>query len=78
MCRHCVQQIHQQDAVAVCADSAKRDAIGQGQAIQRQPLSGVLGKILSRKDAIAMRYAFPKIPSAACMQPYHKALTLSA
>lgn len=38
------------------ADGAKRDTIGQGQAIQRQALSGVLGKILSRKDAIAMRY----------------------
>lgn len=38
------------------ADDAKRDTIGRGQAIQRQALSGVLGKILSRKDAIAMRY----------------------
>lgn len=37
------------------ADSAKRDTIGQGHAIQRQPLSGVLGKILTRKDAVVMR-----------------------
>ena len=37
------------------ADGAKCDTIGQGQAIQRQALSGVLGKILSRKDAVAMR-----------------------
>ena len=37
------------------ADGAKRDTIGHGQAIQRQALSGILGKILSRKDAVAMR-----------------------
>lgn len=42
------------------ADGAKRDTIGQGQAIQRQALSGVLGKILSRKDTVAMRYVAAK------------------
>ena len=42
----------------VCStDSAKRDTIGQGQAIQRQALSGILGKIVSRKEAIAARCA---------------------
>ncbi|KAL0026401.1 hypothetical protein WJX79_006534 [Trebouxia sp. C0005] len=35
--------------------SAKRDVIGQGHAIQWQPLSSVLGKILTRKDAVIMR-----------------------
>ena len=40
-------------------DSAKRDVIGQGHAIQRQPLSSVLGKILTRKDAVIMRYVNP-------------------
>ncbi|DBA81997.1 TPA: hypothetical protein ACH3X1_016807 [Trebouxia sp. C0004] len=39
----------------VLRDSAKRDIIGQGHAIQRQPLSSVLGKILTRKDAVIMR-----------------------
>ena len=38
------------------ADGAKCDTVGQGQAIQRQALSGVLEKILSRKDAVTMRY----------------------
>ncbi|KAA6429962.1 MAG: hypothetical protein FRX49_00394 [Trebouxia sp. A1-2] len=39
----------------VLRDSAKRDVIGQGHAIQWQPLSSVLGKILTRKDAVIMR-----------------------
>ncbi len=43
-------------------DSAKRDVIGQGHAIQRQPLSSVLGKILIRKDAVIMRYV-TSVPS---------------
>ena len=38
------------------ADSAKRDTLGQGQNISRLPLTGILGKISQRKDAIAMRY----------------------
>ncbi|KAL0051020.1 hypothetical protein WJX82_000735 [Trebouxia sp. C0006] len=44
----------------VLRDSAKRDVIGQGHAIQRQPLSSVLGKILTRKDAVIMRA--PMVP----------------
>lgn len=36
--------------------------IGQGHAIQRQPLSSVLGKILTRKDAVIMRYVI-SVPS---------------
>lgn len=51
---------------AANADSAKRDTIGQGQAIQRQPLSGVLRKILSRKDAVALRYARASVPIISC------------
>jgi hypothetical protein len=43
-------------------DSATRDVIGQGHAIQRQPLSSVLGKILTRKDAVIMRYV-DSVPS---------------
>lgn len=45
------------------ADGAKLDTIGQGQAIQRQALTGVLGKILSRKDAVAMRYTATYCPA---------------
>lgn len=50
----------------VLRDGAKLDTIGQGQAIQRQALTGVLGKILSRKDAVAMRA--PAIPVLSAKQ----------